>query len=126
MLARSQEGDLIPERRVLLVDTTRMFGELIRELVRDKPEVTLVGEVHQPVDLNAVMCETGANCVIVAAPDGRLPPDCQDLMDGYAAVKLVLLIEEGCDGAVWHLEPRRVPSEGAVTREDLLSAIGVA
>jgi hypothetical protein len=102
-----------------------MFGELIREVIRDHPDVTLVGEVQQPADLRSVMSGTSANCVIVASGEDRLPADCQDLVDDYSSVKLVVLVEEGTDGFVWHMEPRRERA-GAMTQEDLLSAIGAA
>lgn len=100
-----------------------MFGELIREFVRDQPDVTVVGDVNDPTQLRSAMYATRANCVIVASSDGQLPPDCQDLMDDYASVKLVLLVEEGRDGFVWHFEPQRA-SAGVMTRQGLLSAIG--
>jgi hypothetical protein len=70
------------------------------------------------------MCETSANCLIVGTSDERLPPDCQDLIDDYSAVKLVVLVEEGGEGVVWHLEPRRGRA-GTMTRQGLLQAIGV-
>ena len=79
--------------------------------------------MREPVDLRAAMCETNADCVIVASRDGRLPPDCQNLLAGFARVKLVQLVEEGSDGFVWHLEPRREWAR-AMTQEDLLNAIG--
>jgi hypothetical protein len=107
---------------VLLVDTSRMFSDVIREFLRDQPDVALVGEVRHPADLRAVMCGTCANCVIVASGEDRLPADCRDLMDQYSNVKLVVLVGEGSDGFVWHMEPRRERA-GAMTRTELLSAI---
>lgn len=121
--AAVEQAARIPARRVLLVDTSRIFADLIREFFRDAPGVTLVGEVHQPADLKSAMCETSANCLIVATRDDRLPADCQDLIDDYSNVKLVVLVEEGNDGIVWHLEPRHVRA-GAMTRQGLLQAIG--
>jgi DNA-binding NarL/FixJ family response regulator len=123
MLVAAEKGARIPERRVLLVDTSRMFGDLIREFLRDHPEVNVVGEVHHPADLRSVICTTNANCLIVASSGDRLPADCQDLMDDYSSLKLVALVEEGRDGFIWHLEPRRVHA-GAMSQEELLSVIG--
>jgi hypothetical protein len=109
-----------------LVDTSRIFGEVIRDLLRDQSGARVVGELHGPSDLRGAMCRTRANCVIVATTAEEVPGPFRELISEFSSVKLLTLVEEGGGGFVWELEPRQGRADSTtMTRQDLLDAIGV-
>jgi len=118
----SQTGSASTRRHLspgCFVDASPLLSDLLLELVRDQPNVRVVGEVHRPCDIAATLCETGANCLIEAATHETLPAVCEALR--AESPTILVLVDEGRDA--WTFEPRPEHA-GAMSRERLLEAIG--
>jgi hypothetical protein len=112
------------QKRVLLALSSKsaMLREALRHRLEQQPEIQLVGEVFNPVDLLVAVGETEAEIVIEnwEASEG-MPSIYTHLFDEYPPVKVIRLNSAHANALLY--ERRIVASPLPGTMENLLSVI---
>lgn len=82
--------------KVLLASRPKMLSEVIRYMVEHQPDMELMGEVLDPVELLSAVKATNANVVIVTPlPANGEPHICTQLLAVYPQLKIVTQSEKG-------------------------------
>ena len=111
------------ERKVLLLGTSRLFGDLVKGIVEPADDVRVVAEVSSADALPDALEETDADFVVAAVdeePTSTKPY--LDLLEQRPRLRVLILAGEGRRGMLWELRPRRVPI-GEVSPTALLAAL---
>ena len=110
------------ERRVLLVNVSRFFGDIIQELLGEDFRVQTLGRRASIHDFRKAVSPAPADLVVFGVKDDELPR-VRELVDAYSRMKVLAVVEEGERGVVYEFTPR-TSFAGALTRERLLEAVG--
>ena len=104
--------------RVLLANRPRMLREVLREIIEDQPDMEVVGEVLDPLDLLMAVRNMKADAVILAVKDSEEPGLCSHLLAEYPNLAILCLALEGKSAFIEQLCPRRLeivdPSEDKI------------
>jgi len=90
--------------RVLLANRPRMMREVVREMIEALPDMEVVGEVVNPVDLLVAVRETGADALILGLEDSEEPGVTSHLLAEYPDLTILGLAANGKKAFV---RPRR-------------------
>ncbi len=82
--------------KVLLASRPKMLSEVIRNMVERQPDMEVMGEVIDPIELLLVVAETKAEVVIVTPLDSAEEPRiCRHLLADHPQLKIVALSRKG-------------------------------
>lgn len=82
--------------KVLLASRPKMLSEVIRSIVERQPDMKVVGEVLDPVELLLAVETTGAEVVIVTPLEATGQPHlCSQLLAAYPQLRIVTLTAKG-------------------------------
>jgi DNA-binding NarL/FixJ family response regulator len=114
---------VVGERKVLLLGTSRLFGDLVKGIVEPADDLRVVAEIAEADELAGALEATDADFV-VASLDGEPPltESFLDLLEQRPRLRVLVLAGEGRRGMLWELRPRRVPI-GEVSPTTLLAAL---
>ena len=104
--------------RVLVFD----LPPLLRDLVQRALEADAVTTTAGPGELERAVGETQPDAIIVPVEGGRLPPDCQRLLEEHARVRLLGLGVGDGRSVLYELQPKRT-ALGEVVPGDLAPVI---
>jgi hypothetical protein len=111
------------ERKVLLLGTSRLFGDLVKGIVEPADDVRVVAEVSSFDALPDALDETDADFVVAALDEEpAFTEPYLDLLEQRPRLRVLILAGEGRRGMLWELRPRRVPI-GEVSPTVLLAAL---
>ena len=111
--------------RVLLGEIPRDLGDNFKRAVTDQPDMELVGEVRNGVELLLTAGHTHADVVILGLQDSELPGICSHLLDEFPQIKVLAVSAGGQQAFLYEFRPRMV-SLHEVSPESLLAAIRAA
>ena len=77
--------------KIVLANRPRMMREVIKEMIEAQPDMEVVGEVLNPVDLLVAVRETAADAVILGLEDSEEPGVCSHLLAEYPGVTILAL-----------------------------------
>lgn len=100
----------------------RMLRELVRAVVAEQPDLAVVAELDDELDLGAELARSEPDFVIVGTERGELSPACRALFDERPRLKVLALERHGESAIVWELAPHRVLL-GEMSPDSLLAAI---
>lgn len=89
---------------LLLVDMPRMLRDVVMDALSQADDVELVGEVDGPGARKALK-EDGIDFVITGRDDARLATD---LLAASPRLKVLAMIDDGRESALYELRPERV------------------
>lgn len=82
--------------KVLLASRPKMLSEVIRYMVERQPDMEVMGEVLDPMELLLAVKTTGAEVVIVAPLEANGEPHiCTQLLAAYPQLKIVTQSAKG-------------------------------
>ena len=121
--SRATEEQVVDTVQVLLAVDSPLLAGFLRDLLRRAPDIEVVGEVDDPVDLLLAIAETGAQVVIHSWPNGEdVPPICSVALTEYPDL-LFIGLPSDADGMTTcrqTITTTRIPSIGL---DDLLGEI---
>lgn len=109
--------------KVLLANKPRILRESLKDLIQGQPDMEVVAEVFDPVELLLKVGETHADVVLVELPDAAKDPGiCSHLLAEYPEV-LILAVSSGSGRAFLYRQTlSRQPIE-QISSMGVLSAI---
>ncbi len=109
---------MVEKIRILLVDDHVILRAGLRALLGTEPDMEVVGEVLDPLDLLVAVKEMEADAVILAVKDSEEPGLCSHLLAEYPNLAILCLALEGKSAFIEQLCPRRLeivdPSEDKI------------
>jgi DNA-binding NarL/FixJ family response regulator len=106
----------------VLIDMPRMLRELIRTVVAEQPDLMVVAELDDGLDLGAELESNEPDFVIVGTEHGHISTACRALFERRPRLRVLAIATDGDNAVVWELAPRRVLL-GELSPDSLLAAI---
>ena len=89
------ESHIARNVRVLVANRPRLMRELVLATLFDQPDIEVVGEVEDEVDISPVVEEKQPDYLIVSLDDPRSrPPVCDTLLAKFPNMKILALAPE--------------------------------
>jgi hypothetical protein len=107
--------------RVILVETPRLVGDIVEELIARESDIELVGTIRAERDLAGAVKRTRADVILCHVAGAALPPAYRGLFEMYPHLKVLAIEASGRTGFVYELRPVRAPLE--VWPQGLVDAI---
>jgi len=110
--------------RVLVANRPRLIRELLMVTISDQPDIEIVGEIQDEMDLTKAVEETRPDFLIVALEkSNRLPDVCRTILHNYPQVRIIAIASDrNISMSYWtslHIESNQIETSEA----GLLSAI---
>jgi DNA-binding NarL/FixJ family response regulator len=99
---------LVKQLGILLVDLSRLVGEMIERAVARTQDMGVVGRAASLDDLHDVAEATDPDVVIVGLHDAELPQACLDLLLERPRLKVLGIEEHGGHAQLYELLPEQV------------------
>jgi DNA-binding NarL/FixJ family response regulator len=99
---------LVQQLGILLVDLSRLVGEMIERAVRRTQDMGVVGRAASLDELHDVAQATDPDVVIVGLRDAELPQACLDLLLKRPRMKVLGIEERGGNAQLYELLPEQV------------------
>ena len=90
--------------KILLANRPRMLREVVRKMIEAQPDMEVVGEVLEPVDLHVAVRDTQADAVILDLEDSEEPGLTSHLLAAYPDLTILGL---AANGKTAFVRPRR-------------------
>jgi DNA-binding NarL/FixJ family response regulator len=118
-----EDSLFVNKAKILLSSRPKLVSDVIRDLIDRQPDMEVVGEVIDPIELLRVAGETAVDVVIVT-PIGTdaEPRICHHLLVGFPDLKVVALSERGDAAFLYQTEKPRLRIDDPTT-ESILGAI---
>ncbi|MBN1542176.1 response regulator transcription factor [candidate division KSB1 bacterium] len=95
--------------KILLASRPRMLSEVIRHLIELQPDMVVVNEVSDPLEIFRIIAISGADVVIVTPLGGNgVPHICSHLL---AAYPLLIIVTHSAKGEAAYLYQVGVPKK---------------
>lgn len=107
------KGQILGKIRVLLSNGQSMFSDVLRDMIQIQPDMEVVGEIPEPLELLVAVAETGAEVVVMPVHENREPGICSHLLSEYPSLLLI---------TVSHDFKRAVLFKQIITREVITKA----
>ncbi len=85
-----------------------MLGDVFRRVVRDRPDMKIVGEISDPLGLLLEVGSRRAQVVIMGSKTTEPPGICSHLFNEYPHVKVLSVSADGRRALLCDLRPRQV------------------
>jgi two-component system response regulator DesR len=108
--------------RVLLAGMPRMLRDVFTLVLADQPDMEVVGELTDLLDLLLAARYTHSDVAILGLRDAEFPGICTHLLAEYPHIKILGVTRDGRRAFVYALRPSKVPV-GEVSPDGLLAAI---
>ena len=106
----------------------RMLRDILSALIVSQPDMTIVGEIGDVDDADALAGTVGSarpDVVIVGLEQGEPPAVCTQLLSRFPQVKIIAVEARGRSAALWELRPYRTLI-GEVSAQALADTIRAA
>ena len=108
--------------RILLGEIPQELGDNFKQAVAAQPDMELVGEVRNGVDLLLAAGHFHADVVVLGIRDSELPGICSHLLDEYPHINVLAVGTNGQQAFLYKSRPCMV-SLNEISPEALLAAI---
>lgn len=76
--------------RVLVANRPRLMRELMIATISDQPDIEVVGEVEEPLEIEDAIQRTQPDFLIVALdPEDQLPDFCNAILQNHPRIKII-------------------------------------
>lgn len=107
--------------QILLAVDSPLLGGFLRDILRRAPDMEVVGEVDDPVDLLVAIAETGAQVVIHSWPSGEeIPAICTLALLEFPDLLMIGFNADGMTTCRQTVTTNTIPSVGL---DDLLGSL---
>jgi DNA-binding NarL/FixJ family response regulator len=97
----------LPKIRIVLVELTGIMLDIVRNTLWDRQEMAVVAEFPSRAGLADAMSHLDANFVIWHLEHTDVPDACPELFVDHPRIKVLALEDDGRQGFLWELHPRR-------------------
>ena len=110
--------------RVLVANRPRLIRELLMVTISDQPDIEIVGEIQDEVQLVNAVQDTRPDFLIVALEkSNRLPDVCWTILHDYPQVRIIALASD-CNSSMFYWTALHIESNQIETSEaGVLSAL---
>lgn len=110
--------------RVLVANRPRLMRELVLATISDQPDIEIVGQVQDDVEMEEAVLQTRPDYLIVSLEDSDcLPTSCRILLERYPHLRFIAIAPNRestiCYWASLNIESNRIES----SEESVLSAL---
>lgn len=116
------ERTQVEQIRILLAVHPRMLREVLTGLLAQAPDIEVVGQVDDPVELLVAVQQSEANVVVMASKSGEMPPVCSHLFCEYPGLLVVVIATDTDQAQVYRQEIVARPVV-ADTAHDLMTSL---
>ena len=102
-----------------------MLRDVVKQLILEQPDMEVVGELGNGVELLLVTDQTQPDVIILGVEDSELPGICSHLLDEFPYVKLLAVTADAQHLSVYDLRPYKTLIGDASPR-GLLDAIRIS
>jgi hypothetical protein len=95
----------LPTVRILLVGLTGVLGDVIRAVLEEQHDMTIVDEVPDCAVLDATLATTKADLALWCLDDD-VPRRCPGLFQHHPSIKVLTVTDDGRRGYLWQLKPQ--------------------
>lgn len=121
----ASRGVAIEHVRIILVDVSRLTGELVERAVARTEDMSVVGRAESLDELHEVALDTDSDVAIVGLHDRVLPSVCLDLLLERPRMKLLAIEERAGQAWLYELRPEQVEI-GEVSPDEVVETIRAA
>lgn len=111
--------------RVLLAEMPQLLRDVIRYLLSDQPDMEVIGNISDWLELLVTAREMHADVVILGVESSELPGICSHLLHELPDIKLLGVTDDTRHAFLHELRPQKVPLREA-SAQGLLDAIRAA
>lgn len=111
--------------RILVGEIPQEFGDNFKRAVTDQPDMELVGEVRNGVELLLAAGRKHADIVIIGLQNSDPPGIYSHLLDEYPHIKVLAVAPDGHRACLFELRPQKF-SIGEASVDRLLAVIRAA
>jgi len=98
---------MMKRMRILLGNRPQLMREVLREILAQQPDMEVVGEVVDPIELLVAAQAFKPDVVVVALQDSEEPGLCSHLLAEHPHLTILALTSEGAGAFIQQLCPRR-------------------
>jgi DNA-binding NarL/FixJ family response regulator len=102
-----------------------MLCDIISSTLRSQPDMDVVGEPCDGVDVITAARQTHADVVVIGLSDSELPADCAKLFDLHRRIPVLGVAGDGRRAFLYELRPQRTPL-GELSPQELVNAVRAA
>lgn len=95
------------EIRILLLNMRGVLGDVIKAILHDCEDVTVVGESPDGADAWALVDRTGADVVVCQLGDSATAEVVNGLFAPHRRVKVIAVRDDGRRAVLWELRPQQ-------------------
>lgn len=117
-----REEPLIEHVRIVLVDMSRLTGDMVERAIAHTDDMGVVGRASTVDELRNLAVDRRADVVILGLHGTELPDPCRDLLLERPRVKVVAIEEREGRARLYELRPEQVEI-GEVSPEDVVEKI---
>jgi chemotaxis response regulator CheB len=109
--------------KVLIANYPRPLSDCINDLIRTQPDMTVVGEVFDPIKMLVAVGEVDADIVVMTQEEVNEEAGvCSHLLGEYPDLSILVLAQDGRNGCLYHQEvTKRLLTD--LSDEGILAAI---
>ena len=111
--------------RILLAQLQGMLRDVVLQLLDGQADMTVVGDMEDPIDTLLAAERTHADVVVLGMEDDELPGVASHLLDEYPYLKVLAVTPDGRRAFLYELRPELV-ALGEASPDVLLQAIRTA
>jgi hypothetical protein len=93
--------------RIVLVELTGIMRDIVRNTLRDRQELAVVGEIPSRAGLGEAVSRLDANFVIWRLEQLDVPDACPELFVEHPRIKVLALEDDGRQGFLWEIHPHK-------------------
>jgi len=98
----------LDEIRVLLINMRGILGDVVKSVLLNCADVSVVADCADAADARVLVASTGAKVVVVCPlGDAAAAALATSLFEPYRRVKVIAVREDGRQAILWELHPRQ-------------------
>lgn len=95
------------EIRVLLINMRGVLGDVIKTVLLDCADVSVVADCVDTADASAMIASTGAEVVVCALDAAATADIASRLFEPHRRVKVIAVRDDGRQALLWELHPQQ-------------------
>ncbi len=110
--------------RVLVANRPRLIRELVMATISDQPDIEIVGEIQEELELSKAVEQTRPDFLIVALEkSNRLPDVCQSILYNFPLVRIIAIAPDRNSSMCYWTSLRIQSNQIEASEAGVLSAI---
>jgi hypothetical protein len=97
----------LDEIRVLLINLRGVLGDVIRTVLRNSADLSIVADRADAVDARPLLDGVGVDVIVCSLDDASATDIATTLFEPYLRTKVIAVRDDGRQAILWELHPRR-------------------